>query len=246
MYNATVHQPAWTALVNATPECAGASPDDTFDCLRSASFTTLLDAWNATVVDNPQPLPFAPVIDGDGGLIPDLPSSLLAQGRFARLPFIAGTCLDEGGFTSFHSARRSLNHASPGTALVHVPVGNVTDAMDIEWITLLDQPYTNDPGAAYTAVVDELLVLYPNNPAVGSPFGTGNNTFGLDPQYKRLSAIVGDFAFQAPRRAWNEAATQFGVQSFGYIFTNHDSVNPDTPWLGGQFKYSTGYLTVMS
>ena len=41
---------------------------------------------------------FHPVIDGPDGLIPDLPSRLFAQGKFAKLPFIAGTNLDEGGF----------------------------------------------------------------------------------------------------------------------------------------------------
>ena len=37
--------------------------------------------------------------------------------------------------------------------------------------------------------VDKLLDLYPDVPALGSPFGTGNNTFGLSSQYKRASAI---------------------------------------------------------
>lgn len=41
-----------------------------------------------------------PTIDGPGGILPDIPSKLLAQGQFARLPFVAGTVLDEGTLTS--------------------------------------------------------------------------------------------------------------------------------------------------
>lgn len=34
-----------------------------------------------------------------------------------------------------------------------------------------------------------LLELYPDIPALGSPFNTGNDTFGLSPGYKRISAL---------------------------------------------------------
>jgi hypothetical protein len=47
--------------------------------------------------------PWQPVIDGPGGFIPDLPSVLFKRGQFARLPFIAGTNLDEGEMSSFIS-----------------------------------------------------------------------------------------------------------------------------------------------
>ena len=44
-----------------------------------------------------------------------------------------------------------------------------------------------------------MYTLYPNDPAQGSPFGTGDED-QLSPQYKRMSAIQGDLVFQAPRR----------------------------------------------
>ena len=44
-----------------------------------------------------------------------------------------------------------------------------------------------------------MYTLYPNDPAQGSPFGTGDEN-QLSPQYKRMSAIQGDLVFQAPRR----------------------------------------------
>ena len=47
--------------------------------------------------------------------------------------------------------------------------------------------------------VTRLLQLYPSNPAVGSPFETGDQ-FAFTPEYKRLAAFQGDFIFHAPRR----------------------------------------------
>ena len=37
--------------------------------------------------------------------------------------------------------------------------------------------------------LSELLQLYPDDPRAGSPFNTGNETFGLDKEFKRYSAI---------------------------------------------------------
>lgn len=38
-------------------------------------------------------------------------------------------------------------------------------------------------------VVDKLMELYPDIPALGSPYNTGNETFGLSSQYKRLGSL---------------------------------------------------------
>jgi acetylcholinesterase len=40
--------------------------------------------------------PWLPIVDGPGGLIPDRISKLCREGKFADLPFIDGTNLDEG------------------------------------------------------------------------------------------------------------------------------------------------------
>ena len=52
---------------------------------------------------------------------------------------------------------------------------------------------------ASNATIARLLQLYPEDPAAGSPFGTGN-AFAFTPQYKRLAAFQGDFIFQGPGR----------------------------------------------
>ncbi|KAH9977926.1 Alpha/Beta hydrolase protein [Lactifluus volemus] len=55
-----------------------------------------------------------------------------------------------------------------------------------------------------------------NDPTAGSPFGTGNETFGTGLGYKRGAAIFGDMCFQAPRRYWSRTAQAL---SYAYIFT---------------------------
>ena len=80
------------------------------------------------------------------------------------------------------------------------------------------------PQPMHMAIADKLLELYPDDPEDGSPFGTGNQTFGLSSQYKRASAYIGDFAFQSQRRFFMEMAVKAGVKGFGYIFTQGEFV----------------------
>ena len=85
------------------------------------------------------------------------------------------------------------------------------------------QPYIN-ASSEYENDVTQLLQLYPNDPALGSPFGTGNNTFGLNSEYKRMSAIFGDVSFQSLRRTWIQTASAAGVSTFGYVFADQNAV----------------------
>ncbi|KAI3602599.1 extracellular triacylglycerol lipase precursor [Moniliophthora roreri] len=81
---------------------------------------------------------------------------------------------------------------------------------------------TNSDGsgdATLLVTADQLLQLYPDVPALGSPFDTGNETFGLNSQYKRSAAITGDLMFHSVRRLWTKAAVQAGVKAYGYLFT---------------------------
>lgn len=63
--------------------------------------------------------------------------------------------------------------------------------------------YDNQASFTYTTkLLPELLKLYPDDPALGSPFNPMNvsNTdrfYGPTNQYKRLSAMVGDGIFQS-------------------------------------------------
>ena len=45
------------------------------------------------------------------------------------------------------------------------------------------------PEDEWKKVTSDLVASYPYEPAFGAPFNTGNDTFGLSPGYKIMSAI---------------------------------------------------------
>ncbi|OSD07125.1 esterase 1 [Trametes coccinea BRFM310] len=211
LYNATVRETEWTNFVQATPGCADELSNNTFACLRDASIDTLLDAYNTSAAESPESYQFVPVIDGPGGLIPDSPSKLYSDGKFARIPLMTGANLDDGTFFT--------------------PAGVSSDAQIEEFLVAAALPFQPPPPPpAVTDVIAEVLQLYPNDPTVGCPFGTGNETFGLSSEYKRLAAIAGDSSFHAPRRAWVRTASGAGVPVYAFLFADEQAV--ETPRLG--------------
>jgi carboxylesterase type B len=148
---------------------------------------------------------WGPVLDGKNGIIPDLPSRLWAQGHYAKLPFISGTNLDEGTLFTAQSISTNDQILQSMTAI-----------------------FTPSPEAfnSTAAVISKILALYPDNPAAGSPYGTGNETFGLSPAYKRYASLSGDIFFQALRRAWIQTATKAGIQTYGYLFSDPRATVP--------------------
>jgi acetylcholinesterase len=56
------------------------------------------------------------------------------------------------------------------------------------WLNANYTPSPLGPGAL-TSGLDKVMSLYPDNPSAGSPFNTGNETFGLGPGLKRGFAI---------------------------------------------------------
>ncbi|KAF8951848.1 hypothetical protein BDZ97DRAFT_1683329, partial [Flammula alnicola] len=106
-----------------------------------------------------------PVIDGPNGLIPDRPSQLVLK---THLPTIIGSNLDEGA--------------------VFTPQDTNSEEDISEFLTSGFTPSLVSP-AEQAATIERILQLYPDELALGSPFGTGNNTFGLSSEYKRFSAI---------------------------------------------------------
>ena len=211
-FNASRREVVWDAFVGNTTECADTTQGSTFACMRNATTSDLLSSWETVAAAFPELFLFVPVIDGPNGLLPDLPSKLLAAGHFSKIPFMAGTVLDEG--TDF------------------VPEQISTDEQLVEFIVEADNPFAPSLSPQFQKDVATLLTLYPDNPALGSPFGTGNETFGLSSEYKRASALLGDASFQATRREWIQAATAAGVTTFGYIFTDQNAALAD-PATGG-------------
>ena len=110
-----------------------------------------------------------------------------------------------------------------GTAFIP-PTFNSSQQFN-EWLTFNTSPPVV-PEPYYQQVIATLGELYPDDPALGSPFGTGNDTFGLSSQYKRIAAVFADMQFQSQRRAWTQVASNAGVKVFGYIFADPQPNNP--------------------
>ncbi|KAJ7059262.1 extracellular triacylglycerol lipase precursor [Mycena amicta] len=199
----------WQHFVAGVPSCASlVNSSTTFACLQNANSSELLSGFAASLAEEDETFPWDPVLDGPGGLIPDLPSVLFKRGQFARLPFISGTNLDEG--TVF----------TPTT---------LTTPQDLhDHITPLFTPSVSP--ARLASSINKLFVLYPDNPSLGAPFGTGNQTFGFSPEFKRGAAMITDLDFLAPRRAWVKAAADAGVSTYAYLFTEPQPQDP--PFVG--------------
>lgn len=192
----------WNIFTQAVPSCASAAQGKTLDCLRQASITDLLEAAAIAGSKNPGEFAFIPVVDGQGGVIPDLPSTLLSKGSFSKVPFIAGTNLDDGTiFTS--TAVNSDQAIFTFLSKIGATAGNVNDSI----------------AGVQSMFLNLVVSAYSDDPAAGSPYNTGSNTFGLSPFFKKAASIVGDASFQATRRAWISAATSKGVSTYGYLFT---------------------------
>ncbi|GHJ89343.1 hypothetical protein NliqN6_5745 [Naganishia liquefaciens] len=73
---------------------------DVMRCLRSTATSALIAAVN----HRPQPLcKYLPIVDGD--IIQDIPTKMIAQGRFAKVPVMAGHTTNDGtGFTGSPTA----------------------------------------------------------------------------------------------------------------------------------------------
>ena len=69
---------------------------------------------------------------------------------------------------------------------------------------------------------------------MGCPFNTGNETFGLDSQFKRAAALGGDFGLHALRRLLSKAAASVGVQGYGFLFTDPPPQQLVPAYLGGE------------
>ncbi|EIW71100.1 hypothetical protein TREMEDRAFT_60040 [Tremella mesenterica DSM 1558] len=171
----------------------------TFLCLKALPADELLDALvKVSNVTGPAGLIFGfkrlgPSIDGD--LITDSPHTLLQKGEFVKLPFITGSCLDEGTDAA--------------------PVTQVKNENQVKSFISSFEPSPIEP-----AVIDGLLKLYPDVPALGSPYNTGNQTFGFASEFKQLAAMFGDLLLQAGRRWFLQQARAHGQRdTWTYLWT---------------------------
>ena len=187
--NASQREPVWQSFVSGVPSCTQtATSGHTLDCLRHANSSDIaqgLRTYNPTL-SQLFPLQFPPALDGPNGLIPDYPSKLLANGQFACVPFIAGTNLDEGEeIVLFSSGVGSVSCLICSSGTIFIPTSINSDKEVYELIVTNFSP----PPSSSNDVARNILRLYPDIPAFGSPFSTGNDTFGLSSVYKQAASI---------------------------------------------------------
>ncbi|KAL1671468.1 Alpha/Beta hydrolase protein [Schizophyllum commune] len=151
------------------------------------------------------------VIDGPGGVVPDMPSTLYAKGEFAKIPTISGNVLDEG--TCF------------------IPELNASFTTDyISDYLCANFTLPPDDAAHARSALDEFIAMYPDDPSEGCPYNSGNDTFGLDPGYQRLTSIIGDAYFHALRRRWGQIASVSSAPTYTFLFAQPAAGDP--PFMG--------------
>ncbi|KAK5168276.1 uncharacterized protein LTR77_006845 [Saxophila tyrrhenica] len=161
------YQPIYQGIVDDAG-CTDAI--DTLECLRTVPYKELYPLLNQSrLVGAPG---WYPTVDGD--VIPNFPTTMLEEGRFAHIPHLYGSNSDEG--------------------TDNAPFGIDTDE-DLETYLLKDTGFQFPPSA-----VSRILELYPDEPSEGVPINTGDRRFVKEGrQYKRVAAIVGDVFYHATR-----------------------------------------------
>ncbi|KAF8734136.1 Extracellular triacylglycerol lipase precursor, partial [Rhizoctonia solani] len=182
---------------------------DSFECLRTIDVNRLQEAHVATYKLPPDALAFAnfptaygPVTISGDDFLPSSTTSIIRSGKYANIPMISGSNLDEGTWfvaaTSFFlDLLGFFNSKRPG-------------------LSIGLSPFISSP----------MCALYPNVPAAGSPYNTGSETFGRSYNYKWAAAVVGDYLFTAPRRQFIRAATSRGQKVWSYMFSQPTAGSP--------------------
>lgn len=179
--------------------------NDTLECLRELPYETFLNAVNSV----PGFLGYTSVALSylprpDGTVLVESPEIIARKGDYAAVPMIIGDQEDEGTIFSLFTYNVST-----------------TDQL-VDYLSTYY--FTN----ATTAQLEALLDTYPADVTQGSPFRT--SIFNeLYPQFKRISALLGDLVFTLTRRVF---------------LTDAIAAHPDVPaWSYlSSYDYGTAYL----
>ncbi|KAJ8080915.1 hypothetical protein PM082_017750 [Marasmius tenuissimus] len=202
---ARVREAKWTSYVRAVPSCAEASSK--LDCLRlNANSDELYDALDRAGITSSS-FDWAAVLDGPGGLVPDYPSQLdIPSG--GNIAIMYGDVLDEG------------------TMATPQDINSSEEILSGLFDVLSPSPRGDD---VLRRSLTELLQLYPDDPSAGSPFDTGNETFGLNQEFKRYAAIFTDIIASVERRVFArkfaESKSASAAPLYMYLFADPNAVS---------------------
>ncbi|QRV97154.1 carbohydrate esterase family 10 protein [Ceratobasidium sp. AG-Ba] len=196
--NDPVQEAAYKFVVNATG-CAGSS--NTFECVRSAPYDVLYKA-NQDVIKTPAnstgvdqgPVVLGPVLAPGDVFLPELPSVSVHAGRFAKVPFLSGSQLDEG--TVF------VNGEQPQT-----------EQDMVNWLAAqLPGLYF---GISNVTAVKELLKFYPTDPAAGSPLVSVVGDLIFQASRRDFTRTATKFGVKAWSYMFTEVVNPVGTKRYG-------------------------------
>ncbi|KAF5319134.1 hypothetical protein D9758_018627 [Tetrapyrgos nigripes] len=199
----------WDDFMTALPQCANTSMTDV-QCIRHLNTSELIEGFNnGRLFFNTSRPNWLPTLDDD--IIPGFPSTLKPDHGVLEA-VIVGCNQDEATLFTDQSVNSTqaisdMILGSPPSTPNASPSQRKAQLQELQYI------------------LDETLALYPNISSLGSPFNTGNETFGLDPEYKRTAAAATDMGFHAERRFHiNHQLIPAGISTFSYVFTDPDAV----------------------
>lgn len=167
-------QPIFDRLM-ARIGCGDAS--DKLACAKAASYESIYTAVQGETIFLSYTATLVPWYPRpDGTYLVDDPAKLTAEGKVADVPFVIGNMVDEGTLFS-----------------VITQLNVTTDAAIVDYFQSVYWQETP------RGLIEELVDLYSNDPADGSPYGTGLNN-QLGPRYKKIASMIGDYTFTAGRR----------------------------------------------
>ncbi|KAG9093119.1 hypothetical protein FRC07_011531 [Ceratobasidium sp. 392] len=176
---------------------------DTFECLRKLDLDTLQKVHVGTYTFPPEliaayvnyPAAWGPATHPGDDFLPEASTKLVKAGKYANIPIISGSNLDDGTWFT----------------------NNPETADDI--VTYLTAAYPGQDYELDATATKKLLEFYPTDLSEGSPYGTGNETFGRAAQYKRAASLVGDLCCTAPRRHFTQDAVARNRKVWSYLFS---------------------------
>ncbi|KAJ1304579.1 hypothetical protein OPQ81_005721 [Rhizoctonia solani] len=175
------------------PVSGGAGPRESFECIRSADTTALQHAeWKVL----------------------EIPDKLKATDP-APIAFAPSIHPDDPFF--FDGPDRIAENHQFGTDFV--PSLADTPALKSYFATTRPGLTFGVETSEAQKAFDNFLSMYPDDPAAGSPFGTGNETWGKGRETKRGAAIFGDWLFEAPRRKFTREAVKAGLPVWSYQYS---------------------------
>ncbi|KAH7348648.1 triacylglycerol lipase [Rhexocercosporidium sp. MPI-PUGE-AT-0058] len=178
-------QPSYDSIVNAT-NCSTTA--DTLACLRTIDRDVLSNILNSSVTTNAS---WGPQVDND--FLQDSGASLIASGKFVKVPFLLGRNFDEG--TSF--APRGINTTEQFLQLVRSAGPDNATALTI-------------------------AALYPDIPEIGIPATLSGrpppSQAALGVQWKRAASYIGDLRQHASRRFQAQKWAEYNATAYSYHF----------------------------